>query len=167
MTWEHYYQTFYDWSTTTQLNRISSIADFPSMDELLEIVENLDEKGASKLINKALSKGVYFSADNIILVCEYLNKETTTTLIKQCKDRFTPQQIEHITDYTVLWEDEILKLLAYDMPSLLEDDEMEDDFEIEPPFVAPKQKKLGMVDKVALGVFGAHILDELFGTDGT
>ena len=66
MTWETYYERFYDWAESTQLKHISSLTDFGSSDEICEIAENLpNEKAASKLIRKAMASGIEFSEDDV------------------------------------------------------------------------------------------------------
>ncbi len=87
MKWEEYYESFYTWSENLQRNRIQSLTDFTYSDEVCEIVENLaDEKDASMLVNKALSQGVYFGADEIVAISECVDVETLKLLISLCEE---------------------------------------------------------------------------------
>ncbi len=37
MTWDEYYDKFYDWANSTQISRISQLTSFGSADELCEV----------------------------------------------------------------------------------------------------------------------------------
>lgn len=66
MTWDKYYERFYDWAESTRLRQLSSLTDFGDPDEICEIANELPgEKAASKLIRKAIVYGIQFSTDNI------------------------------------------------------------------------------------------------------
>ena len=66
MTWDYFYEHFYDWSESTQINRISSLTDFGDEDEVVEVAECFfDEKIVTRFIKKALSCGMKFSPENI------------------------------------------------------------------------------------------------------
>ncbi len=66
MKWEVFYDRFWDWSESTQSNRISSLEDFGPADEIVEIAESFaTEKDASRLIRKALAAGVTFDAESV------------------------------------------------------------------------------------------------------
>lgn len=66
MTWDTYYERFYDWAESTRLRHLSSLTDFGNSGEICEIAGELpNEKAASKLIRKAMASGVKFSADDI------------------------------------------------------------------------------------------------------
>ncbi|WP_249030402.1 hypothetical protein [Tannockella kyphosi] len=52
MKWIYYYENFYSWAESTQLNRISSLSDFTSVDEIIEIVENSMTKEHLNLLEK-------------------------------------------------------------------------------------------------------------------
>ena len=85
MTWAEYYDKFYDWSESTQINRLSSVKDFGPASEVCEIAEAFcDEKIASRLIRKALAAGVKFSSDDVAnlegVVTDELFMEMTQSL---------------------------------------------------------------------------------------
>lgn len=66
MTWDEYYEKFYDWSTSTQIRRLSALTSYGSPAEVTEVAMELcDEKAASRLINRALDAGVTFQVENI------------------------------------------------------------------------------------------------------
>ena len=66
MTWDEYYEKFYDWATSTQIRRLSALTSYGSPAEVTEVAMELcDEKAASRLINRALDAGVTFKVENI------------------------------------------------------------------------------------------------------
>lgn len=58
MDWETFYDRFFDWSTSTQINRISSLKSFGASSEVAEVAQEfVDEKIASRFIRKAVAAG--------------------------------------------------------------------------------------------------------------
>ena len=52
MTWDEYYEKFYDWATSTQIRRLSALTSYGSPAEVTEVAMELcDEKAASRLRN--------------------------------------------------------------------------------------------------------------------
>ena len=48
MDWDTYYEKFYDWATSTQISRMSSLTSFGASSEVAEIAqEYMDEKAAA------------------------------------------------------------------------------------------------------------------------
>ncbi len=61
MTWEDFYDKFYEWADSTQVSRISQLTSFGSHEQVAEIIQMYyDEKAASRLAKKALAAGVRF-----------------------------------------------------------------------------------------------------------
>ena len=55
MKWEDCYDRFGNWAESTQISRISSLTDFTSSAEVVEIAnEFFDEKIGSRLVKQAL-----------------------------------------------------------------------------------------------------------------
>ena len=65
MDWDSYYEKFYDWATSTQIKKMSSLTSFGASAEVSEVAqEYMDEKAASRLIKKAVAYGVQFTPDD-------------------------------------------------------------------------------------------------------
>ena len=63
MKWEDYYDRFWDWAESTKISRISSLTDFTSSAEVVEIAnEFFDEKIGSRLVKRALDQGIFRKA---------------------------------------------------------------------------------------------------------
>ena len=55
MKWDDYYDWFGNWAESTQISRISSLTDFTSSAEVVEIAnEFFDEKIGSRLVKRTL-----------------------------------------------------------------------------------------------------------------
>lgn len=69
MTWQEYYDKFYDWADSTQIKKISSITDFSGADpeEVIDAALSfVDEAPTTRLLRKALDGGVRFSAGEVL-----------------------------------------------------------------------------------------------------
>ena len=56
MDWDSYYEKFYEWATSTQIKKMSSLTSFGASAEVAEVAqEYMDEKAASRLIKKVSS----------------------------------------------------------------------------------------------------------------
>lgn len=69
MTWDEYYEKINDWAVSTAVSKISTLTDMGAPDEVVEAINVIafeDEKGATRLLNKALKVGVKFSGDRAL-----------------------------------------------------------------------------------------------------
>ena len=67
MTWETFYDRFYDWADSTQISNISKLTDFGPSAEVCEIATSfVDEKAATRLVKKALAAGVRFTSTEVL-----------------------------------------------------------------------------------------------------
>ncbi len=109
MTWEEFYDRFYNWAESTQKSRISSLTDFGSSDEICEIAESfIDDKAASRLIRKALDAGVLFSPDEIKELLDLVSEEMYTDLIRANATPYTEEDLDHF--YGLVDDDLIVSL---------------------------------------------------------
>lgn len=151
MDWNTYYEKFYDWANSTQINRLSQLTSFGPADEVTEVAQELlNEKAASRLIRKALTAGVAFSAENIMDLMDCCDKATMNQLLATAKCNFTQEQLE---DFWGSVDDEVLERTARkNCVTLFEDEDTEWDdepWEWEPePVSTPK---LGFWAALGLG----------------
>lgn len=97
MTWEEFYDKFYDWAESTQISRISQLTSFGSHDQVAEIIENYsDEKVASRLAKKALDAGVRFTPEEIVDLAIYVSKECMNRMVTTALGDFTEEQVEEL-----------------------------------------------------------------------
>lgn len=98
MTWDDYYEKFYDWATSTQIKHLSSLTSFGSSDEITEVAEALcDEKAANRLIKKALDAGVKFNPSNLEDLNCCVSDEVLAQVAKSIQGTFTSEQLQNIS----------------------------------------------------------------------
>lgn len=97
MTWEDFYDKFYEWADSTQVSRISQLTTFGSHEQVAEIVEAyFDEKAASRLAKKAMAAGVRFTPAEIVEMQGSVNKECMNQLVTTALGDFTQEQVEEL-----------------------------------------------------------------------
>lgn len=76
MLWEEYYDKLGDWATSTAVSRMSTLGSFGPPDEIIDAINTIgfdDEKGATRLLKKAINAGVTFTGDQLselYLICD-------------------------------------------------------------------------------------------------
>lgn len=139
MKWDQYYERFYDWSESTQINRISSLTDFGASEEVAEVIQSfMDGKAASRLVKKALKHEVKFSAQEVMDMIDLLD-DIPKELISSCKTHFLQEQMDILVDYDI--DEDVLRAASNKSNVKFPFDE-EDDYAEE--YCAPEQPpKLG------------------------
>lgn len=156
MDWDTYYEKFYDWSTSTQINRMSSLTSYGESSEIAEVAQEfMDEKAASRLIKKAVAYGVQFSPEEMYDLSGCCNTEAMNALLDAAKCHFSKEQLED------LWgavDDDVLERAAVRNKIVLFEDEAnepeEEPFEEDQIEAAPK---MGFFTKhfATIGIAGA------------
>lgn len=110
MDWTTYYDRFYDWEESTQLRHLSTLTNFGPSSEVCELACSFfEEKSANRMIKKALSSGVRFSADEVMELDGVIDPSLMPQLIKTTSHKLTPEQLDDFVFW--LTPDEI-RLLA-------------------------------------------------------
>lgn len=99
MTWDDYFEKINDWSVSTAVSKISSLEDMGAPDEIvdaLNIIAFEDEKGATRLLNRALQHGVKFSGENLAEIVNLCAEESFKKALYQSANTFTAQDLENL-----------------------------------------------------------------------
>lgn len=124
MDWDQYYEKFYDWATSTQIRKMSSLTSFGASSEVAEVAqEYMDEAAASRLIKKAVAYGVQFTPEEIYVLSGCCNQEAMNVLLDSAKCSFTQEQLE---DLWGIVDDDVLERAATRNHVKLFDDGTED-----------------------------------------
>lgn len=159
MTWEEYYDKFYDWANSTQISRISKLTSFGPANEVCEVaVELSNEVAATRLIKKAVAADVAFNAEQIIDLMDALNEDGMNCVIAASRCTFTREQIDDLccsASDTVLEEAAVRSGFSYldgDESGESGLDEVDNDYLFNPE----PQPKIGFFTKLlfAFGVAG-------------
>ena len=151
MSWELFYEHFYDWNMSTRRSNAISQKQFGSAQEVVDIaVELLDEESATKLISNAYAAGVRFSGDEILQLDGSVSGTTIAKLATNATDSLSADDLD---DLSYLMSEEEIEKVAKKHGITLEEEEEE--FWAEP---APVRKRSG------IGLFGAILIGlSLFG----
>ena len=152
MDWDTYYEKFYDWATSTQIRKLSSLTSFGASSEVAEVAqEYMDEAAASRLIKKAVAYGVQFTPEEIYDLSGCCNQEAMNVLLDSAKCRFTQEQLEDL--WGVVDDDVLERAAARNHVKLFDDrsEEYEQDSAVydEPIPAAPK---IGFFTKLFAGI---------------
>ena len=152
MDWDTYYEKFYDWATSTQISRMSSLTSFGDSSEIAEVAqEYMDEIAASRLIKKAVANGVQFTAEEIYDLSVCCNQEAMNALLNAATCSFTQEQLED------LWgavDDDVLERVAERNHVKLFDDEDDSTEQDDTPYdePIPAEPKIGFFTKLLAGI---------------
>lgn len=98
MTWEIFYDRFYDWADSTQRSNISRLEDFGPSAEVCEIaLAYVDEKAATRLVKKALAAGVRFTAEEVAELDCCVSESLLLELAKTATTAFTADELDAIS----------------------------------------------------------------------
>lgn len=112
MRWSDYYEKINDWAVSTAVNKVSSLEDMGAPDEIvdaLNIIAFEDEKGATRLLNRAVQYGVKFSGENLAEIAGLCAEESFKKALHQSAEAFTAQDLE---DLYCCVDDELIVELA-------------------------------------------------------
>lgn len=99
MRWSDYYEKINDWAVSTAVNKISSLEDMGAPDEIvdaLNIIAFDDEKGATRLLNRAVQYGVKFSGENLAEIAGLCAEESFKKALHESAEAFTAQDLEDL-----------------------------------------------------------------------
>lgn len=157
MTWDEYYDKFYEWADSTQISRLSSLTSFnPDCSaEVLEVAQCfVDDKIAMRLINKALAGGVRFSVDEIMELTSMLEKPMLTRLVDTATQPFSKEQLEEL--YMLIDDDVFERVSKRNKVDIFDEETSNDDTFIE----ETPEPKLDFFTKLGLALNVASTLDK-------
>lgn len=98
MTWDSFYEKFFDWSESTQKARLSTLENFGDPDEVVEIAWEYaqDQKLVSRFISNAVDAGVKFSTENIMDILYELSPDVQSKLVLFSQATFNSEQLEEL-----------------------------------------------------------------------
>ena len=98
MTWETFYDRFYEWADSTQISNISKLESFGPSSEVCEIaLAYVDEKAATRLVKKALAAGVRFSPSEVVELDGCISEMIFPELAKTTSAPFTADELDTIS----------------------------------------------------------------------
>lgn len=108
ISWDEYYEKFYDWAESTRIKKLSYLDSLGSSDEVAEILIELkdNKNAANRLLRKAVEGKMQFTGENL---CDFLfwklNKELVIEALRNSAKGLTTEDIEELY---ITVDDEIL-----------------------------------------------------------
>lgn len=98
LTWDEYYNKFYDWSESTQARNLSALTSLGPADQVGEIIIELqvDVRAANRLLRKAVEAKLAFSAADLIEFLCINDKELATAAVYNSAQRLSEQNMEEL-----------------------------------------------------------------------
>ena len=83
MTWEEYYDKFYDWAESTQIKKLSSVEALGPAEEVTEVMVSFafdHEDIANRIARKAIEHKIVFSGENIADLTNFIDPQLQNQL---------------------------------------------------------------------------------------
>ena len=131
MTWEEYYDRFYDWAESTRISKLSSVDVLGPAEEVTEIMLEFafsHEDIVNRIARKAIEQKVIFSAENIMDLTNCMDSGLQGQMALQSVSAFSEQDIQKFEG--CLDDDVIIKLYrtrGFKVPEIFIDGEPEEE----------------------------------------
>ena len=86
MTWDEYYDKFYDWAESTQIKKLSSVESLGPGEEVAEVMMSFafdHEDIVNRIARKAIEQKVVFSSENISDLTNFIDPQLQNQLTLQ------------------------------------------------------------------------------------
>lgn len=134
MTWEEYYDKFYDWAESTQVKKLSSVEALGPADEVTEIMLELEfnrEDIVNRIARMAIEQKLVFTAENIRDLTDCMDAGLHGKLALQSVNSFSKEDLvmlEGFVDDDVIVQ--LYKIKGLPIPELYADDELDSTMEV-------------------------------------
>lgn len=123
MTWEEYYDKFYDWAESTQIKKLSSVDSLGAAEEVAEVMLEFAfnrEDIVNRIARKAIEQKLVFSAKNIGDLTNCMDVNLQNQLALQSVQAFSKDDLvtlEGLVDDDVLVQ--LYKVKGLPLPEFL------------------------------------------------
>lgn len=131
MTWDEYYDKFYDWAESTRISKLSSVDKLGPADEVAEVMLEFafdHEDIVNRIARKAIEQKLVFTATNIQDLTNSIDPTLQAELAAQSVGAFTKEDLfmmEGFLDDDVIIK--LYKLKGLPVPDVLVDDEPDEE----------------------------------------
>ena len=111
MTWDEYYEKYYDWAESTRIKKLSSVEVLGAPEEVAEVMLDFafnHEDIVNRIARKSIEQKLVFSADDIINLTGNIDSDLQAQLACQSVSTFSKEDLESFEGY--LDDDVIVKL---------------------------------------------------------
>lgn len=172
LTWDEYYEKFYDWAESTQVRKLSSLTSLGAADEVAEIIIELQVNvpASNRLLRKAVEGKLAFSGSDLVEFACINDNELAVAAVRNSADRLTAEDMEYL--YGEIDDEVIIEIcskrniaLPEDLREEVEEPEIEEDDEpleeeiYEDDFVYDEPKKLGFWGTLFSVIGASELID--------
>lgn len=145
-TWNEYYEKFYDWAESTQVQNLSGLTSLGSADEVGEIIIELQANvpAADRLLRKAVEAKLAFSGSDLVEFACINDKELATAAVRNSAERLTAEDMEYL--YGEIDDEVIVEICKHRNILLPEDLREEVEYEDEEPKAIDEDEPLEEAD---------------------
>lgn len=164
MTWDVFYERFFDLSLNTQKAYSYKLTDYGPTDEVFAVLSEFafyDQKFATRFLAKALDDGVQFTPDQVLEMPLLIEKPVLSRMAETASPDFDREQLEEIY---MLIDDAAFERISQKLKiDIFADDELEETCEPEPEleenieFDIPQQKKPGFFTTLFAVIAGVSL----------
>ena len=111
MTWDEYYEKYYDWAESTRIKKLSSVEVLGAPEEVAEVMLDFafnHEDIVNRIAKKAIEQKLVFTSDDIINLTGSIDSDLQEQLACQSVSTFSKEDLESFEGY--LDDDVIVKL---------------------------------------------------------
>lgn len=169
MTWEEYYDKFYDWAESTQINKLSSVEKLGPGNEVAEVIQEFyfnHPEASNRLARKAAEQRVIFSGEDLADLTGIIEEDLQNQLVEHSSEALTEKDLEQMLGCI---DDDIMARLykskGYKIPAdwafIDDSDEAEEEVPLEADYVEIEQESYdefydgkgpsGFFSKLAMG----------------
>lgn len=148
MTWDDYYERFYDLSLSTQKSYSYKLTSYGDSEEVFEVLSEFayyDKQFATRFASKAVYAGVHFSPDHVLEMTLLVDKAVLSRMAETAEPAFDRERLEEI--YMLIDDAAFARISKKQNIDIFADEEPDEELaDTEPDdvdFVAPPQKKPG------------------------
>ena len=161
MTWDDFYEQFYDLSLSTQKSYAYKLTNYGDAEEVFEVLSEFafyDKYFATRFASRSVDGGVHFSPDHVLEMTLLIDKPVLSQMAETAEPAFDREQLEEI--YMLIDDASFTRISKKQNIDIFSDEELDEEF-LDPEsgnkgdFVVPPQKKIGffgMLFAVAAGV---------------
>ncbi len=160
MTWDDFYDRFYDLSLSTQKSYAYKLTDYGPSDDVFEVLSEFafyDPKFATRFAAKALDGGVRFTPDQVLEMTIIIEKPVLSRMAETAIPGFDRDQLEEI--YMLIDDASFDRISKKQKIAIFADTEAEDAIEAEDDtiFTTPPIKKPGFFSTLFAVMAGVNL----------
>lgn len=149
MTWDDYYERFFDLSPSTQKSYSYMLTSYGDAEEVFEVLSEFafyDKQFATRFASKAVDGGVHFSPDHVLEMALLVDKPVLSRMAETAVPAFDAEQLEEI--YMLIDDASFARISKKQNIDIFSDEELEEELsdpeqEDDVYLVASPQKKPG------------------------